>query len=100
MLSALIAVLEQTGFGLIVSLIHAIVQSFAKSGLTDSELDYLDQLVGSAQVNPALDTPAKKFQAVYVGMRDHLAALGRDIADSLLRALIELNVQKRKQAAS
>lgn len=91
-LSLLVTILEKIGLALLGTFFQTTAQSAKDAGLDPTVLDYIYQLVDSAQKNASLDTPEKEYDWVFGQAVSYLKTRGLDIAITLLDSVVSLAI--------
>lgn len=98
MIGAVVTILETFGIPLLIQLIKSFLSNLSATNIVGADLDYLDQLVGSAESNATLTSGSAKLSWVKSQMLTYLEGQGKTIGTSLLNAVTELAVQKLNAA--
>lgn len=92
MLSLVVTILAKLGLALLGSFFQTTASSAKDAGVDPTTLQYLYDLVDSAQKNSTLDTPDKEYAWVFAAAVDYFKLHGLDIAISLLDSLVSLAI--------
>ena len=92
MLSLIVTILEKLGLALLGTFFQTTAATSQQAGVDPTALQYLYDLVDSAQKNTMLTTPDAEYQWVFGQAVTYFSSRGFDIAISLLESLVSLAI--------